>query len=55
MQRGAPPLLCSLQVEALKMFTQEDLLSWFLEHRKRSRKLSVHVSVCVSAPWKGDL
>lgn len=38
-------LLWSLQIKALKLFTQEDLLSWFLEQRSSSRKLSVHVCV----------
>lgn len=33
-----------LQIEALKLFSQEELVSWFLEHRNSSRKLSVHVS-----------
>lgn len=33
-----------LQVEALKQVTQEELLSWFQEQRRSSRKLSVHVS-----------
>ncbi|XP_029002459.1 nardilysin b isoform X2 [Betta splendens] len=33
------------EIEALKRFTQEELLSWFLEHRtSSSRKLSVHVA-----------
>ncbi|XP_071342752.1 nardilysin-like [Trachinotus anak] len=32
------------EIEALKLFTQDELLSWFLEHRdSSSRKLSVHV------------
>ncbi|KAK2835068.1 hypothetical protein Q5P01_015552 [Channa striata] len=32
------------EIEALKLFTQEELVSWFLEHRNNgSRKLSVHV------------
>ncbi|XP_056234690.1 nardilysin b [Seriola aureovittata] len=32
------------EIEALKHFTQEELVSWFLEHRDTSsRKLSVHV------------
>ncbi|XP_044217327.1 nardilysin-like [Thunnus albacares] len=32
------------EIEALKLFTQEELVSWFLEHRNSSsRKLSVHV------------
>ncbi|XP_061744582.1 nardilysin-like [Nerophis ophidion] len=31
------------EIEALKSFTQEELVSWFLEHRSSSRKLSVHV------------
>nr|XP_046247004.1 nardilysin b [Scatophagus argus] len=31
------------EIEALKLFSQEELLSWFLEHRDSSRKLSVHV------------
>ncbi|XP_054645648.1 nardilysin-like [Dunckerocampus dactyliophorus] len=32
------------EIEALKGFTQEELVSWFLEHRNSSsRKLSVHV------------
>lgn len=30
------------EIEALKLFTKEELVSWFLEHRN-SRKLSVHV------------
>lgn len=35
------------QIEALKLFTQEELVSWFLQHRGSSgRKLSVHVSSC---------
>lgn len=42
-----------MQVEALKTFTWEDLLSWFLEHRNCSRKLSVHVSVFESPPESG--
>uniref|UniRef100_A0A3Q2Q2G7 Coenzyme PQQ synthesis protein F-like C-terminal lobe domain-containing protein n=1 Tax=Fundulus heteroclitus TaxID=8078 RepID=A0A3Q2Q2G7_FUNHE len=33
----------SREVEVLKVFTQEELVSWFLEHRSSSRKLSVHV------------
>lgn len=40
--------LWSLQIEALKLFTREDLVSWFLDQRNNSRKLSVHVSVHVS-------
>lgn len=35
--------LWSRQVKALKLFTRADLLSWFLEQRNGSRKLSVHV------------
>ncbi|XP_056893829.1 nardilysin-like, partial [Takifugu flavidus] len=31
------------EIKALKLFSREDLLSWFLEHRTSSRKLSVHV------------
>ncbi|XP_030289417.1 nardilysin-like [Sparus aurata] len=31
------------EIEALKLFSQEELVSWFLEHRNSSRKLSVHV------------
>uniref|UniRef100_A0A3B5A324 Nardilysin-like n=1 Tax=Stegastes partitus TaxID=144197 RepID=A0A3B5A324_9TELE len=31
------------EIEALKAFRQENLVSWFLEHRTSSRKLSVHV------------
>uniref|UniRef100_G3NHC1 Nardilysin convertase n=1 Tax=Gasterosteus aculeatus aculeatus TaxID=481459 RepID=G3NHC1_GASAC len=32
------------EIEALKQFSQEELLSWFLQHRNAdSRKLSVHV------------
>uniref|UniRef100_A0A3P8UIK5 Nardilysin b (N-arginine dibasic convertase) n=1 Tax=Cynoglossus semilaevis TaxID=244447 RepID=A0A3P8UIK5_CYNSE len=32
------------EIEALKLFTQEELVSWFLQHRGSSgRKLSVHV------------
>ncbi|KAM9357889.1 nardilysin b [Symphorus nematophorus] len=32
------------EIEALKLFSQEELVSWFLEHRNNSsRKLSVHV------------
>ncbi|KAM9849125.1 nardilysin b [Aulostomus maculatus] len=32
------------EIEALRLFTQDDLVSWFLEHRDGgSRKLSVHV------------
>uniref|UniRef100_A0AAQ6ALG5 Nardilysin a (N-arginine dibasic convertase) n=1 Tax=Amphiprion ocellaris TaxID=80972 RepID=A0AAQ6ALG5_AMPOC len=31
------------EIEALKAFRQENLVSWFLEHRTNSRKLSVHV------------
>uniref|UniRef100_A0A665VFD5 Nardilysin-like n=1 Tax=Echeneis naucrates TaxID=173247 RepID=A0A665VFD5_ECHNA len=32
------------EIEALKLFTQQQLVSWFLEHRNtNSRKLSVHV------------
>lgn len=42
---GSNPLWFLLQIEALKLFSQEDLVSWFLEHRNNSRKLSVHVSV----------
>lgn len=35
----------ALQIEVLKTFTQQELVSWFLEHRNSSsRKLSVHVS-----------
>uniref|UniRef100_A0A4W6D3S1 Nardilysin b (N-arginine dibasic convertase) n=1 Tax=Lates calcarifer TaxID=8187 RepID=A0A4W6D3S1_LATCA len=35
----------SKEIEALKLFTQDELVSWFLEHRNtNSRKLSVHVS-----------
>uniref|UniRef100_A0A7N6AZ13 Nardilysin convertase n=1 Tax=Anabas testudineus TaxID=64144 RepID=A0A7N6AZ13_ANATE len=30
------------EIEALKLFTREELVSWFLEHRN-SRKLSIHV------------
>ncbi|XP_047444076.1 nardilysin-like [Mugil cephalus] len=33
----------SKEVEALKLFCQEDLVQWFLDLRTRSRKLSVHV------------
>uniref|UniRef100_A0A4W6D3G6 Nardilysin b (N-arginine dibasic convertase) n=1 Tax=Lates calcarifer TaxID=8187 RepID=A0A4W6D3G6_LATCA len=34
----------SKEIEALKLFTQDELVSWFLEHRNtNSRKLSVHV------------
>uniref|UniRef100_A0A665VGD9 Nardilysin-like n=1 Tax=Echeneis naucrates TaxID=173247 RepID=A0A665VGD9_ECHNA len=33
------------EIEALKLFTQQQLVSWFLEHRNtNSRKLSVHVT-----------
>lgn len=42
---GSNPLWFLLQIEALKLFSQEDLVSWFLAHRNNSRKLSVHVSV----------
>lgn len=42
-----------LQVEALKTLTREDLLSWFLEHRNQSRRLSVHVSVFESPAQSG--
>ncbi|KAI3369135.1 hypothetical protein L3Q82_026101 [Scortum barcoo] len=31
------------EIEALKQFTQEELVSWFQQHRHNSRKLSVHV------------
>ncbi|XP_045906063.1 nardilysin-like [Micropterus dolomieu] len=31
------------EIEALKLFTQAELVSWFLEHRNNSRKLSIHV------------
>ncbi|XP_041648302.1 nardilysin b [Cheilinus undulatus] len=31
------------EIEALKLFSQEELVSWFMEHRNSSRKLSVHV------------
>ncbi|KAM4739813.1 nardilysin b isoform 2-T3 [Anableps anableps] len=31
------------EIEVLKVFSQEELVSWFLEHRGSSRKLSVHV------------
>ncbi|TDH08950.1 hypothetical protein EPR50_G00103490 [Perca flavescens] len=32
------------EIEALKLFSQQELVSWFLEHRNtNSRKLSVHV------------
>uniref|UniRef100_A0A3P9K9K4 Nardilysin n=1 Tax=Oryzias latipes TaxID=8090 RepID=A0A3P9K9K4_ORYLA len=31
------------EIEALKVFAKEELVSWFLEHRDNSRKLSVHV------------
>uniref|UniRef100_A0A673C542 Nardilysin-like n=1 Tax=Sphaeramia orbicularis TaxID=375764 RepID=A0A673C542_9TELE len=31
------------EIEALKLFSQAELVSWFLEHRNSSRKLSVHV------------
>uniref|UniRef100_A0A3P9H1L5 Coenzyme PQQ synthesis protein F-like C-terminal lobe domain-containing protein n=1 Tax=Oryzias latipes TaxID=8090 RepID=A0A3P9H1L5_ORYLA len=31
------------EIEALKVFAKEELVSWFLEHRDHSRKLSVHV------------
>uniref|UniRef100_A0A3Q3WJY6 Uncharacterized protein n=1 Tax=Mola mola TaxID=94237 RepID=A0A3Q3WJY6_MOLML len=31
------------EIEALKLFAQEDLVSWFLEQRNSSGKLSVHV------------
>lgn len=42
---GSNPRWCLLQIEALKLFTQDELVSWFLEHRNtNSRKLSVHVS-----------
>lgn len=38
-------LVCLLQIEALKVFTREELISWFWQHRGVSaRKLSVHVS-----------
>ncbi|KAG7515097.1 nardilysin-like [Solea senegalensis] len=34
----------SREIEALKVFTQDELVSWFLQHRTTScRKLSVHV------------
>ncbi|XP_013890122.1 nardilysin [Austrofundulus limnaeus] len=32
-----------VQIEALKVFTQEDLISWFWQIRHDNRKLSVHV------------
>lgn len=41
-----------LQVEALRLLTREDLLTWFLEHRTGGRKLSVHVRAHVQA-WPG--
>lgn len=41
---GSNLFCCLLQIEALKLFSQEELVSWFLEHRNSSRKLSVHVS-----------
>lgn len=48
-------LLWSLsQIEALKVFAKEELVSWFLEHRDNSRKLSVHVSLPIlhsECPW----
>ncbi|XP_068599716.1 nardilysin-like [Brachionichthys hirsutus] len=31
------------EIQALKLFSQQELGSWFLEHRSSSRKLSVHV------------
>ncbi|XP_037553696.1 nardilysin b [Nematolebias whitei] len=31
------------EIEVLKVFTREDLVSWFWQHRGSSRKLSVHV------------
>lgn len=40
----------SLQVKALKLFTRADLLSWFLEQRNGSRKLSVHVRAPTRPP-----
>lgn len=37
-----------LQVEVLKGFSREQLVSWFLDHRGNcSRKLSVHVSAAM--------
>lgn len=42
---GSDPLWFLVQIEALKLLSQEDLVSWFLEHRNNSRKLSVHVSL----------
>ncbi|XP_061636394.1 nardilysin-like isoform X3 [Phyllopteryx taeniolatus] len=33
----------NMEISALKGFTREDLLSWFVEHRHGGRKLSVHV------------
>lgn len=42
---GSDPLWFLLQIEALKLFTQVDLVSWFLEQRNSCRKLSVHVGV----------
>uniref|UniRef100_A0AAQ4S0K7 Nardilysin convertase n=1 Tax=Gasterosteus aculeatus aculeatus TaxID=481459 RepID=A0AAQ4S0K7_GASAC len=39
------------EIEALKQFSQEELLSWFLQHRNAdSRKLSVHVSGFLDPP-----
>nr|XP_029131867.1 nardilysin-like [Labrus bergylta] len=36
--------LCFVQIEALKVFSQGELVSWFMEHRNgSSRRLSVHV------------
>lgn len=46
-QRCGSAPLWSLQIKALKLFTREDLLSWFLEHRNSSRKLSVHVRALI--------
>lgn len=49
---GSDPLWFLLQIEALKLFTQVDLVSWFLEQRNSRRKLSVHVRV---ATFKTDV
>lgn len=50
-----------LQIEALKLITKAELVSWFMEHRDTtSKKLSVHVSlpaltVCVRARKGGGV
>lgn len=45
----------AIQIDALKLMTKAELVSWFMEHRgQTSRKLSVHVrprSILMSQLW----